>query len=38
MEICGEYLGFHDDKAIFGYFRKHCGNWFPDLNDRTALV
>jgi len=38
IEICGEYLGFHDDKAIFDYFRKHYKEWFPDLEDRTTFV
>ena len=27
IEICGEYFGFYDDKAIFCYFRKHCNDW-----------
>lgn len=38
IEICGEFLGFHDDKAIFAYFRKHYGAWFPALRERTTFV
>jgi hypothetical protein len=38
IEICGEYLGLNEDKAIFGYFRKHYSDWFPALKDRTAFV
>ena len=38
IEICGEYFGLHDDKAIYGYFRKHYSDWFPALKDRTAFI
>ena len=38
IEICGEYFELHDDKAIFGYFRKHYSNWFPGLRERTVFV
>ena len=38
IEICGEYFGLNEDKAIFGYFRKHYSDWFPALKERTAFV
>ena len=38
MEICGEYFGFDEDEAIYAYFRKHYGEWFPELRDRTVFV
>ena len=38
IEICGEYFGFHEDKAIFRYFRKHYQSWFPELKNRTTFV
>ena len=38
IEICGEYFGFDDDKAIVAYFRQHYSDWFPALTDRTTFV
>jgi hypothetical protein len=38
LVIVGEYLGFKRDKALYEYFAKHYGTWFPDLPDRTQLV
>jgi hypothetical protein len=31
METVGEYLGMDQDKAIFTYFRRHFGHFFPAL-------
>lgn len=31
IEIVGEFLGMDTYKAIFGYFRRHYGEWFPAL-------
>jgi hypothetical protein len=31
MEAVGEYLGLDQDKAIFAYFRRHFGHFFPAL-------
>jgi hypothetical protein len=31
MEAVGEYLGMDQDKAIFTYFRRHYGHFFPNL-------
>jgi hypothetical protein len=37
-EICGEYFGLADDRAIYAYFRQHYQAWFPQLTDRTLFV
>lgn len=37
MEIVGEFLGYHGDKAIWEYFRRHWAPWFPGLGDRTTF-
>ena len=31
MEVVGEFLGIDTDKAIFLFFRRHYGEWFPAL-------
>lgn len=31
MEVLGEFLGIDTDKAIFLFFRRHYGEWFPAL-------
>lgn len=31
MELVGEFLGLDTDTGIFGFFRRHYGEWFPNL-------
>jgi hypothetical protein len=31
LEVVGAFLGLDQDKAIFDYFRRHYGAWFPAL-------
>ena len=40
IEIVGEFLGIDTDKAIFDYFRRHYGEWFPALREvhRTTFA
>lgn len=38
MEIAGEFLGFHEDKAIWHYFSTHFKSWFPKLGSRKTFV
>lgn len=40
MEIVDEFLGIDTDSGIFGYFRRHYGDWFPALKPihRTTFV
>jgi hypothetical protein len=40
MEIVGEFLGIDTDKAIYRYFRRHYGEWFPTLGEvhRTTFA
>ena len=38
LEVCGEYLGFDQDEAIFDYFVAHYQAWFPQLTERTRFV
>ena len=33
IEIVGEFLGMDTDEAIFRYFRRHYGEWFPALGE-----
>jgi hypothetical protein len=33
IEIVGEFLGIDTDKALYGYFRRHYGTWFPALGE-----
>jgi hypothetical protein len=40
IEIVGEFLGIDTDEAIFHYFRRHYGEWFPALGEvhRTTFA
>jgi len=40
IEVVGIWLGLATDKAIFGYFQRHYGDWFPELRaiHRTTFV
>jgi hypothetical protein len=40
IEIVGEFLGLDTDEAIFRYFRRHYGEWFPTLGEvhRTTFA
>ena len=40
IEIVGEFLGLDTDEAIFRYFRRHYGEWFPALREvhRTTFA
>ena len=40
IEIVGEYLSLHQDKAVFDYFRRHYSHFFPALRTlhRTTFV
>lgn len=38
LEIVGEFLGYHNDKDIWRYFRRHWHSWFPQLPSRTTFV
>jgi len=40
IEIMGEFLGLDTDKATFEHFRRHWGDWFPNLRwvHRTTFV
>ena len=38
MEIVGEFLGFHTDKSIYKYFKRHWYNLFPNMPDRSNFV
>jgi hypothetical protein len=38
IEICDEYLGFHQNEAVFDYFRAHYDHFFPQLRERTGFV
>jgi hypothetical protein len=38
MEIVGEYLGFHNDEAVYQYFERHWKHLFPNLPDRSNFV
>ena len=33
IEIVGEFLGIDTDKAIYLFFRRHYGEWFPTLGE-----
>ena len=39
-ELVGEHLGLDEDRAIYRYFRRHYGGWFPALAtvDRTTFA
>src|ERR671910_3049477 len=40
IEIVGEFLGIDTDKAIYLFFRRHYGEWFPALSEvhRTTFA
>jgi Transposase DDE domain len=38
LEIVGEYLGIHEDKHIWRYFKTHFQEWFPGLRSRTSFI
>lgn len=38
MEVVGEFLGMHEDKAIWDYFKSHWLNWFPKIGTRKTFV
>jgi hypothetical protein len=40
LEVVGEFLGLDQDVAIYGYFRRHYGHFFPALRrvHRTTFV
>jgi Transposase DDE domain len=38
LVIVGEFLGMHEDKAIWRYFKTHYSEWFPGLGSRSAFV
>ena len=38
MEIVGEYLGYHRDKDIYQYFKRHWQSFFPHMPDRSNFV
>jgi len=31
IEVVGEYLGIDTDSGLYRYFRRHFGDWFPNL-------
>lgn len=38
LEICGEYLGFHQEEDLYNYFADHYRHFFPQLPSRTTFV
>lgn len=38
MELVGEFLGYHEDKAIWSYFKTHWLTWFPGLSTRETFI
>jgi hypothetical protein len=40
MEVIGDFLGYHEERKLFHYFRKHYGTWFPTLKEvhRTTFT
>jgi hypothetical protein len=38
IEICGEYLGYHQDERLYDYFRTHYSHFFPRLGERTLFT
>ena len=40
MEVVGEFLGIDTDKAIYEFFSRHYGEWFPELKEvhRTTFA
>ena len=38
MEVVGEFIGLHQDKKIWQYFKQNFQGWFPKLKDRPSFV
>ena len=38
IEIAAEWLGHHEDKAIWKYFQQHWSHFFPTMPDRSQFV
>ncbi|WP_341763539.1 IS982 family transposase [Candidatus Tisiphia endosymbiont of Beris chalybata] len=38
MEVVGEFIGLHQDKQIWEYFKRHFQEWFPNLKSRPSYV
>lgn len=38
MEIVGEFMGFHEDKGIYDYFKNHWNSLFPKIPHRSNFV
>jgi hypothetical protein len=38
IEICGEYWGYHQEEALYDYFRTHYSHFFPRLGERTLFT
>lgn len=38
IEIVGEFMGHHNDAAIWRYCHRHWQSWFPKLPHRTSFV
>ena len=38
MAYVGAFLGYHGDKELWEYFRRHWAEWFPQLGDRSSLA
>jgi len=38
LEVVGEFIGLHEDKAIWEYFTRHWSSWFPQLGSRKTFV
>ena len=38
MEIVGEWMGYHHDKAIYRYFQQHWKHFFPNIPDRSRFL
>lgn len=38
MELVGEFVGFHEDKSIYGYFKEHWADLFPAMPHRTNFA
>jgi hypothetical protein len=38
LEICGAYLGLHEEEALYAYFSEHWRHFFPELPSRSTFV
>lgn len=38
LVVVGEFLGMHQDTAIWRYFKTHYAAWFPKLGSRSSFV